>query len=258
VLLMARLTIEGLRLETRRDGRSVLLVDGLDLTVTQGRVTALVGASGSGKSLSCLGLQDVLPPGVTRTAGTVRIGDDAGDRPARAGHDIATVMQNPQSAFNPVMTMRAHAGEAIPRGRLAGGDLRRTLAEVGLDPDRVLGLYPFQMSGGMLQRMMIALALLSGACFLVADEPTTDLDLVVQARVLDLLLDQVARRDLGVLFVTHDIGVVARVADDVAVMAAGRIVERGAVADIFERPRHPATRALVAAHLALYPGEVPA
>lgn len=253
---MAVLTIEGLRLETRHNGRPVALVRNLDLTVTEGRVTALVGASGSGKSLSCLGLQGILPPGVTRTAGNVRIVDGGGDRAARAGHDIATVMQNPRSAFNPVMTMRAHARETR-RGsaRRLADELFRAVGEVGLDADRVLDLYPFQMSGGMLQRMMIALALLTGARFLIADEPTTDLDLVVQARVLDLLLDQVARRGLGVLFVTHDMGVVARVADDVAVMAGGVVVERGPVADIFDAPRHPATQALVAAHLALYPEE---
>lgn len=256
---MARLSIENLRLETRHNGRPLALVRGLDLTVSEGRVTALVGASGSGKSLSCLGLQGILPPGVTRTAGTIRIldGDDA--RPARAGHDIATVMQNPRSAFDPVMTMRAHAKEAY-RGtsRRLDEELLWAVSEVGLDIDRVLDLYPFQMSGGMLQRMMIALALLSGARFLIADEPTTDLDLVVQARVLDLLLDQVARRNLGVLFVTHDMGVVARVADDVVVMADGAVVERGPVTQIFDAPRHPATQALVAAHLALYPEKVEA
>lgn len=256
---MAVLKIDGLRLETRRNGRPIPLVAGLDLTVTEGRVTALVGASGSGKSLTCVGLQGVLPPGVVRTAGRVQIVDAGGSRAPRPGRDIATVMQNPRSAFNPVLTMRAHAKEA--HGGTSGhldAEQRRALNEVGLDADRVLDLYPFQMSGGMLQRMMIALALLSGARFLIADEPTTDLDLVVQARVLDLILSQVERRGLGVLFVTHDMGVVARVADDVAVMADGVIVERAPVADIFDAPRHPTTRALVAAHLVLYPDEATA
>jgi len=113
-------------------------------------------------------------------------------------------------------------------------------------------LYPFQMSGGMLQRAMIALALLSHAPFLVADEPTTDLDLVAQARILDLLAGLVRARGLGLLIVTHDLGVVARLADRVAVMEAGRIVETGPAAALFAAPREPATRALLAAHRALH------
>jgi nickel transport system ATP-binding protein len=256
VLLMSRLMIEGLRIETRREGHAVSLVAGLDLQVTEGRVTALVGASGSGKSLSCLGLQDVLPPGVMRTAGRVTVEDGDETRPLRIGRDVATVMQNPRSAFNPVATMRSHAREVFGGARARfEEELMWAVSEVGLDVDRVLDLYAFQMSGGMLQRMMIALALLSGARFLVADEPTTDLDLVVQARVLDLILAQVRGHGLGVLFVTHDMGVVARVADDVVVMEHGRVVERGTVEAIFADPRHSATRALVAAHLALYPEE---
>lgn len=251
---MTELHVEGLRLETVRAGRAIPLVAGIDLTLRQGCVTALVGASGSGKSLSCLALQGLTPPGVCRAAGRIALNDGAARRPPERGRDIATVMQNPRSAFNPVMTMRAHARETWrgPADRF-DAELLRAAGEVGLDVPRDLGLYPFQMSGGMLQRMMIALALLSGAPFLVADEPTTDLDLVVQARILDLLVEEVRRRHLGVLFVTHDMGVVARVADEVAVMEHGRIVERGPVERIFHAPAHPATRALVDAHLALYP-----
>lgn len=254
---MATLEVHGLRLETRRDGIVLPLVHDLDLTIAEGRVQALVGSSGSGKSLTCLGLQGILPPGVVRVAGRALVRDGAESRPLRAGRDVATVMQNPRSAFNPVMTMRAHAREAF--GGARGGfeeEVRRAAGDVGLEVDRVLDLYPHQMSGGMLQRMMIALALLAGARFLIADEPTTDLDLVTQSRILELLLDQVERRGLGVLFVTHDMGVVARIADDVAVMDHGTEVERGTVSAIFEAPGHTATRSLVAAHLALYPEEV--
>lgn len=254
---MARLEVHRLRLETRRDGVAIPLVQDLDLTVAEGRVQALVGSSGSGKSLTCLGLQGILPPGVVRVAGRVHVRDGETSRPLAAGRDVATVMQNPRSAFNPVMTMRAHAREAFDGARSAfEAELRHAAGDVGLEVDRVLDLYPHQMSGGMLQRMMIALALLAGARFLIADEPTTDLDLVTQSRILDLLLDQVERRGLGVLFVTHDMGVVARIADDVAVMDHGTVVERGAVEAIFDGPVHGATRSLVAAHLALYPEEV--
>lgn len=257
---MARLlSIETLTLATRRHGAAVELVRGIDLTVSAGAVTALVGASGCGKSLTCLGIQDSLPPGVTRIAGRVAIDGQAKSGPELRGRLVATVMQNPRSAFNPVLTMRAHAVEtlkAVDGYDMGDARIIAAFAEVGLeDPARVLALYPFQMSGGMLQRVMIALALLSGAPFLIADEPTTDLDLVLQARMLDVLARLVKERGLGVLLVTHDMGVVARAARDVAVMEAGRIVERGGVRDIFANPRHAAAKALIAAHLALYPEE---
>lgn len=255
-----RLTIEGLRLAARRHGAPVELVRGIDLDIPSGAVTALVGASGCGKSLTCLGIQDCLPPGVTRIAGGVAVDGQVKTGLELRGRLVATVMQNPRSAFNPVLSMRAHARETLKAAGRLGGDADQRIfaafAEAGLDePARVLALYPFQMSGGMLQRVMIALALLSEAPFLIADEPTTDLDLVLQAHVLDLIARLVERRGLGVLLITHDMGVVARAARSVAVMERGQIVERGDVRDIFEKPRQAATQALVAAHLALYPEE---
>ncbi|MGV6875514.1 ATP-binding cassette domain-containing protein [Pseudochelatococcus sp. B33] len=258
--MAAILSVEGLRLVTRRHGARVALVHGIDLTIARGTVTALVGASGSGKSLTCLGIQESLPPGVSRVGGRVAVDGRERSGAELRGRLVATVMQNPRSAFNPVMTMCAHATETLKAAGLHGPDadgrIDAVLDEVGLEePVRILGLYPFQMSGGMLQRMMIALALLSGAPFLFADEPTTALDLVLQARVLDLIERLVATRGLGVLLVTHDMGVVARAADSVVVMEAGSVVERSRVEDVFDRPRHPATQALVAAHLALYPEE---
>ncbi|MBP2228379.1 nickel transport system ATP-binding protein [Azospirillum agricola] len=254
-----RLTVEGLRLAARRDGRPLELVRGVDLALERGRVTALVGASGSGKSLTCLGLQGLTPPGVERLAGRVRLDGAAVGPETLPGRLVATVMQNPRSAFNPVLTMRAHARETLAvrgvtddvDGRLAGA-----LAEVGLpEPGRVARLHPFEMSGGMLQRMMIALALLADVPFLLADEPTTDLDPPAQARILALIERLAAERGLGVLIVTHDMGVVARLADEVSVMEAGRIVETAPVADLFAAPRSGAARALLAAHRALYPEE---
>ncbi|CAH1663183.1 MULTISPECIES: ATP-binding cassette domain-containing protein [unclassified Chelatococcus] len=257
---MPTLTIEDLTITTHRHGREIALVDGLTLTLEAGRILALVGPSGSGKSLTASGAQGVLPAGVSRRIGRILL--DGEEKPAATlrGRTIATIMQNPRSAFNPVKTMRAHAVETLAAvgHRDAGSEdaIRDTMAEVGLDdPARILALHPFEMSGGMLQRMMIALALLSRAPFLFADEPTTDIDLVVQARLLDLI-ERVAReRQLGVLLITHDMGVVARLADDMAVMSAGRIVERGSVRAIFDAPAHPVTQSLIAAHLALYVDE---
>lgn len=246
----AQLSLESITLHAERP-----LVQDVSLTLQRGRVLALVGGSGSGKSLTCAAALGVLPPGVRQTAGRV-LADGAIVSPqALRGVTVATVMQNPRSAFNPLRTMAEHARETCQALGKPADDatLLAALQDVGLEEaQRVLSLYPFEMSGGMLQRMMIAMALLSDAAYIVADEPTTDLDAVAQARILDLLESIVRKRQPGMLLVTHDMGVVARLADDVAVMDQGRIIEYGAVASLFHAPQHPVTRQLVAAHLALY------
>ncbi|EPJ9228148.1 nickel import ATP-binding protein NikD [Klebsiella oxytoca] len=231
------------------------LVHGVSLTIKRGRVLALVGGSGSGKSLTCAAALGILPPGVRQTAGIILADGQPVSSCALRGSKIATIMQNPRSAFNPLRTMADHARETCRALDKASDDatLIAALEAVGLEnAPRVLKLYPFEMSGGMLQRMMIAMALLCDAPFIVADEPTTDLDAVVQARILDLLVSIMQNRGPGMLLVTHDMGVVARLADDVAVMDSGSIVEQGDVESLFRAPRHDITRGLVAAHLALY------
>lgn len=231
------------------------LVQGVSLTLKRGRVLALVGGSGSGKSLTCAAALGILPAGVQQTAGTV-LADGKPVFPHNLrGGTIATIMQNPRSAFNPLHTMATHARETCRALGKPADDatLFSALASVGLsDAERVLKLYPFEMSGGMLQRMMIAMAVLCDAPYIVADEPTTDLDVVAQARILDLLAEIMRTRAPGLLLVTHDMGVVARLADDVAVMDNGTIVEQGDVDTLFHAPKHRVTRNLVAAHLALY------
>lgn len=231
------------------------LVHGVSLSLKRGRVLALVGGSGSGKSLTCAAALGILPAGVRQTAGTL-LADGKHISPCDLrGVKIATIMQNPRSAFNPLHTMAAHARETgLALGKPADdATLIQTLEAVGLEnAERVLKLYPFEMSGGMLQRMMIAMAVLCDAPFIVADEPTTDLDVVAQARILDLLESIMQRRAPGMLLVTHDMGVVARLADDVAVMDNGNIVEQGDVETVFNAPKHSITRNLVSAHLALY------
>jgi len=235
------------------------LVKGVSLTLTRGRVLALVGGSGSGKSLTCAAALGVLPAGVRQTAGQVLADGTLMSPRTLRGKTVATIMQNPRSAFNPLHSMATHARETcLAVGKPADhAALIAALRAVGLeDAHRVLTLYPFEMSGGMLQRMMIAMALLCDAPFIVADEPTTDLDAVAQARILDLLDSIMQTRAPGMLLVTHDMGVVARLADEVAVMDDGVIVEQGDVEAVFHTPQHRVTRNLVAAHLALYGKEL--
>lgn len=233
------------------------LVDDLSITIRRGRITALVGASGSGKSMTCAASLGMTPAGVTLASGCITL-DGAPQKPETLrGRTVATIMQNPRTAFNPVRTMRQHAMETLKACGRNGQDsddrITQCMVQAGLEnPHQVLHLHAFEMSGGMLQRMMIALALMTEAPFLFADEPTTDLDLVVQARILDLLDRLTGERGPGMLLVTHDMGVVARLADDVAVMDKGRLVEQGPVMDIFHNPQHPVTQMLVKAHLALY------
>lgn len=248
--MMQHLALHDITLEAARP-----LVHGVSLTLTRGRVLALVGGSGSGKSLTCAALTGTLPAGVRQRGGRIVADGDVACPQRLRGSAVSTIMQNPRSAFNPLLTMAAHLRETCRAlGRpVDEAFLRDALTAVGLEqPDRVLKCYPFELSGGMLQRVMIAVALVAQAPFMVADEPTTDLDAVAQARILDLLDDIMARQRPGMLLVTHDMGVVARLADDVAVMHDGRIVEQQAVVPLFRAPRHPVTRSLIAAHLALY------
>ncbi len=232
----------------------VNLVKGINLTIESGSTLALVGASGSGKSVTCSAIFDLLAPGLKRS-GKILLDGKPADLSQQRGRNITSIMQNPASAFNPLQTMRQHGFETL----VASGQgkdlslLAQAMQDAGLeDWKRVLGLYPFQMSGGMLQRMMLALALVSQAPLLIADEPTTDLDLLVQSRILQRLESITTERALGVLLVTHDFGVVARLADRVAVMAEGEIVEYASVSKIFSQPKHPVTRSLLNAHLSLY------
>lgn len=255
------LSITNLGISTHKNGVARQLVDGVSLDIVSGRVLALVGASGSGKSLSCAACLDVLPAGVQRVTGDITLDGKSIDFTSLRGPIVSSIMQNPRSAFNPVMTMKAHAREtmrALGLGMDRGNaQIVAAFRDVGLDdPERVLDLHPFEMSGGMLQRVMIALALLGDPPFLFADEPTTDLDLVVQKHILDLLENIVKRRGMGVLLVTHDMGVVARLANDVAVIDGGKIIEKAPVEKLFTKPVHPITRNLATAHLSLYGLEV--
>ncbi|MFC3126899.1 ATP-binding cassette domain-containing protein [Pseudoroseomonas globiformis] len=250
--------LEGLTLAA---GNRVLVRD-LSLEIRRGQVLGLLGASGGGKSLTVMAMLGLLPPGVRQVAGRVTLDGQEVDPARLRGATLGLVQQSPRGCFNPLVSIGRHFRETLSCEGLRGAEAERRAAallhETGFaDPRAILALYPSQMSGGMLQRTMLALALARDPAFLLADEPTTDLDLVVQARILDLLETLARRRGLGVLLVTHDLSVLARLADDVAVMEGGRIVDGAPVQDFFAAPRHPRSRALLAAHLALHGEALP-
>jgi peptide/nickel transport system ATP-binding protein len=258
------LDIRGLQTVFRRGGDDIVAVDDLDLTVGAGETVALVGESGSGKSVTILSVMGLLPNRVGRIAkgeirfrgkdGVVRdlVRLDAEALRRIRGDDIAMVFQEPMTSLNPVYTVGDQIAEPV---RIHRGADRRTawaravdlLASVGIpDPDRRAAQYPHELSGGMRQRATIAMALACDPTLLLADEPTTALDVTIQAQILDLMRKLQAERGMGMLFVTHNLGVVADIAQRVAVMYAGRLVESGPVGAVFRRPRHPYTLGLMA------------
>jgi oligopeptide/dipeptide ABC transporter ATP-binding protein len=231
-----------------------IAVDGVSFSVSQGEVMAIVGESGCGKSITAQAIMRLLPPAIRRTDGTIRLGaDNITDVPERAmqairGRRISMIFQEPQAALDPLATIGTQIAEALrqPLSR-ARPAVRRMLEDVGIsDPERRIDQRPFELSGGMCQRVMIACALISRPTILIADEPTTALDVTIQAQILDLLRRIAVERQTAVVLITHDMGVVADIADRVAVMYAGRIAESGPAEAIFATPRHPYTALLLA------------
>lgn len=238
-------------------GRTIHPVDGVSFTLERGRTLALVGESGCGKSLTGLALLRLVPPpgrveerSVIRLEGRELMGLDEEAMRAVRGGRIGMVFQDPMTSLNPVLTVGDQIAEAVrahrtDSKRAALERARTLLSEVGIaDPARRLGEYPHQLSGGMRQRVMIAIALAAEPDILIADEPTTALDVTVQAQILELLDSLRQRRGMAVLLITHDLGVVAGRADDMCVMYAGQIVERASTRQVFEAPAHPYTRGL--------------
>jgi peptide/nickel transport system ATP-binding protein len=244
----------------------VRAVDHVSLELRRGETLGLVGESGSGKSMTALSiLRLVQPPGVT-LGGPVEFNGrhdllELSERDMRKirGAEIGFIFQEPMTALNPVHTIGAQIAEAmLVHGRATRSEARaqalELLAAVRIpDPERTLKDYPHQLSGGMRQRVLIAIALACRPLLLIADEPTTALDVTIQAEILDLVEEMKQRFDLALLLITHDLGVVAGHADRVAVMYAGRIVEEAPMRDLFRSPKHPYTRGL----LASIPGGIP-
>jgi len=258
------LEVDGLSLCLKTGQQERQVVDNLSFTLQANRILGLIGESGCGKSLSCLAVMRLLPKAIRQTGGTIQFDGQSIDALAFSrmrtirGRSLAMIMQNPMSCFDAVFTVGEHFKETLAShpdkdSRSNEERIHGSLHAVGFnDPQSILGLYPFQMSGGMLQRAMVALALMMNVKLLIADEPTTDLDVIAQAKVLGLLETIRDTHGMAILLVTHDLGVIARLADDVAVMQEGQIIETGIAAEIFETSRHPYTRELINAHLELY------
>ena len=236
----------------------VRAVDGVNFAVQAGRTLGLVGESGCGKSVSASSILRLVPSPPGRIhGGSIRFDGRDILRMNREellsirGREISMIFQDPMTALNPVFTVEKQMGEVL---RLRAGMDRKAarvraaemLGKVGIsDPDARLDSYPHELSGGMKQRVMIAMALLGEPRLLIADEPSTALDVTVQAQILQLIRELQRETGAGVLFITHAMGVVAQMCDEVAVMYAGRIVEQGGVEDVFYRSRHPYTRGLL-------------
>ena len=227
----------------------------VSLSIAPGESLGLVGESGSGKSATALAIMRLLPPQATLT-GEIRFdgADLIGlpDEPMRSmrGRKISMIFQEPMTALNPVMRVGDQIAEAVTAHGGGKKEAREkavhALRDVGIpEPEERFRSYPHQLSGGMRQRVMIAIAIVNRPQLLIADEPTTALDVTIQAQILDLLDDLRRRFQLSMLFISHDLAVVSHVADRVAVMSAGRVVEIGSVGDIFHSPAHPYTRGLV-------------
>ena len=264
---MSLLEIRGLRTSFELPAGPVPAVDGVDLALNRGQTLALVGESGSGKSVLSLSVMGLVPHPGRIVGGSIRFdGTELTHLPAarmRAlrGNRLAMVFQDPMTSLNPVLRVGGQIAEVLRLhcGLNRGEALRRAvelLEAVGIpDPERRVRAFPHQLSGGMRQRVMIAMALACDPDLLIADEPTTALDVTIQAQILDLLKDLQRRTGAAILFVTHDLGVVAEVADRVAVMYAGRIVEEASAGALFATPRMPYTAALMASVPRLDGGE---
>tara|TARA_R110002049_G_scaffold283312_1_gene463355 strand:+ start:852 stop:1634 length:783 start_codon:yes stop_codon:yes gene_type:complete len=232
-------------------------VKGIDLTLQRGESLAIVGESGSGKSATALALARLLPePPAMIRAGQLRVaGHDIlamSERQLRKvrGRDIAYVFQEPTTSLNPVLTVRTQIGEALdlhrPEIRERDAEIIHWLDRVGIvDPEKRLNAYPHELSGGMQQRVMIAMALSCQPGLLIADEPTTALDVTIQKQIMDLLIELRQRLNMSLVLITHNLGIIRGVADKVAVMFRGQIVETGPIEEILRSPKHPYTQALL-------------
>ena len=252
----AVLEVRDLQTVIRHAGQELAVVRGVSFDVRAGEAMALVGESGSGKSLTALSLMGLLPTAAYVSGGSVRLaGQDLtllpeNERRRVRGTQIAMIYQDPMTSLNPLMRVGAQVVEGLEAHGVRGADARsraiETLGEVGLPrPERIARSYPHELSGGQRQRVMIAMAVALRPKVLIADEPTTALDVTIQQQVLSLVDDLRRATGMALIWITHDLGVVARVAERVLVMYAGQVVESGATRDLYRAPQHPYTAALL-------------
>ncbi|MBL3701132.1 dipeptide ABC transporter ATP-binding protein [Sulfitobacter sp. BDSS02] len=255
---MSLLDVRDLKVSFRQDGKVTQAVKGVSFTVDRGETVALVGESGSGKSVTALSTVSLLGDsaeveGSVTYEGQQMIGASKDLLHKVRGNDISFIFQEPMTSLNPLHTIEKQMGESLALHQGLSGSAARTrilelLNRVGIrNAETRLGAYPHQLSGGQRQRVMIAMALANKPAVLIADEPTTALDVTIQAQILELLAELKADEDMGLLFITHDLGIVRRIADRVCVMKDGEIVETGPTKEIFENPQHPYTKKLLAA-----------
>ncbi|KIC36770.1 ABC transporter ATP-binding protein [Leisingera sp. ANG-M7] len=263
------LNVQNLRVSFRQDGKVTEAVRGVSFSVGRGETVALVGESGSGKSVSALSTVSLLGDsamvsGSVTYDGTEMVGASERHLMQVRGNDISFIFQEPMTSLNPLHTIERQLEESLAlhqglTGKSARARILELLEKVGIrDAESRLTSYPHQLSGGQRQRVMIAMALANKPDILIADEPTTALDVTIQAQILDLLADLKESEGMGLLFITHDLGIVRRIADRVCVMNSGEIVEEGPAAEIFANPQHPYTQKLLAAEPSGQPQPVPA
>ena len=266
--MTAVLDVRDLNITFRQDGTFVHAVRNVSFTLSKGETLAIVGESGSGKSVTALSTVSLLPDSAQITgsityAGRQMVGASEPDLRRVRGNDISFIFQEPMTSLNPLHTIERQLAESIElhqglRGAAIRAKIIELLTKVGIrDPETRLGAYPHQLSGGQRQRVMIAMALANGPELLIADEPTTALDVTIQAQILDLLADLKAKEGMSLLFITHDLTIVRKIADRVCVMKDGEIVEQGPTAQIFANPQHPYTQMLLAAESTGLPVPVP-
>lgn len=264
---MSILEVKDLRVAFRQDGKSVEAVKGVSFTVDRGETVALVGESGSGKSVTALSTVSLLPSSAETSGditydGQQMIGADERMLRKVRGNDISFIFQEPMTSLNPLHTLEKQLAESLALhqgvvGDAARGRIIELMEKVGIrDAESRLGAYPHQLSGGQRQRVMIAMALANKPDVLIADEPTTALDVTIQAQILELLAELKRTEDMGLLFITHDLGIVQKIADKVCVMKDGEIVESGPVGAVFADPQHEYTKKLLSARAVGVPDPV--
>ena len=254
------LSIENLSVAFTQGGKTQTAVDHVSLEINKGETVALVGESGSGKSVTALSILKLLPyPAASHPSGRILFKEedllDSNEADLRRvrGNDITMIFQEPMTSLNPLHTIERQIGEILElhkglKGAEANGKIIDLLEQVGIrDAQKRLNAYPHQLSGGQRQRVMIAMALANEPELLIADEPTTALDVTVQAQILELLKELQQKHGLSMLFITHDLGIVRRIADRSCVMQGGKIVEQGNTAELFQNPKHAYTRHLISA-----------